>query len=91
TRDDDASEVSTIERETRLQRVLPHLQWAARMQQRNLELNELAALGMAGLDTLDFGVMVIERTMRVKYANAWARTMTTEDDRLSLDGNLLHS
>ncbi|WP_204350601.1 hypothetical protein, partial [Serratia marcescens] len=53
--------------------------------------NELAALGMAGLDTLDFGVMVIERTMRVKYANAWARTMTTEDDRLSLDGNLLHS
>jgi len=88
---DDASEVSAAEREARLQRVLPHLQRAARMQQRNLELNELAALGMAGLDTLDFGVMVIERTMRVKYANAWARTMTTEDDRLSLDGGMLHS
>lgn len=70
TRDDDVSEVSAMERESRLQRVLPHLQRAARMQQRNLELNELAALGMAGLDTLDFGVMVIERTMRVKYANA---------------------
>ena len=86
-----ASEVSAIEREQRLQRVLPHLQRAARMQQRNQELNELAALGMAGLDTLDFGVMVIERTMRVKYANAWARTMTGEDDRLSLDGGKLHS
>ncbi|ANA35669.1 helix-turn-helix transcriptional regulator [Ralstonia mannitolilytica] len=85
------SEISATERETRLQRVLPHLQRAARMQQRNLELNELAALGMAGLDTLDFGVMVIERTMRVKYANAWARTMTTEDDRLSLDGGILRS
>lgn len=85
------SELSASERETRLQRVLPHLQRAARMQQRNLELNELAALGMAGLDTLDFGVMVIERTMRVKYANAWARTMTAEDDRLSLDGGMLRS
>ncbi|WP_439893699.1 helix-turn-helix transcriptional regulator (plasmid) [Ralstonia sp. 25C] len=88
---DGASEVSAIEREQRLQRVLPHLQRAARMQQRNQELNELAALGMAGLDTLDFGVMVIERTMRVKYANAWARTMAAEDDRLSLDGGKLHS
>jgi len=88
---DDMSEVSAAEREVRLQRVLPHLQRAARMQQRNLELNELAALGMAGLDTLDFGVMVIERTMRVKYANAWARTMAAEDDRLSLDDGMLHS
>ncbi|MEW1781052.1 helix-turn-helix transcriptional regulator [Arthrobacter sp. NPDC080086] len=88
---DGASEVSAIEREQRLQRVLPHLQRAARMQQRNQELNELAALGMAGLDTLDFGVMVIERTMRVKYANAWARTMAADDDRLSLDGGKLHS
>ncbi len=86
-----ASEVSAMERQQRLQRVLPHLQRAARMQQRNQELNELAALGMAGLDTLDFGVMVIERTMRVKYANAWARTMTGEDDRLSLDNGKLHS
>lgn len=85
------SELSADERESRLQRVLPHLQRAARMQQRNQELNELAALGMAGLDTLDFGVMVIERTMRVKYANAWARTMAAEDDRLSLDGGRLHS
>jgi len=85
------SEASAAEREERLQRVLPHLQRAARMQQRNQELNELAALGMAGLDTLDFGVMVIERTMRVKYANAWARTMAAEDDRLSLDGSTLHS
>jgi DNA-binding CsgD family transcriptional regulator len=85
------SEISATERETRLQRVLPHLQRAARMQQRNLELNELAALGMAGLDTLNFGVMVIERTMRVKYANAWARAMTTEDDRLSLDSGILRS
>ncbi|MCO5399643.1 helix-turn-helix transcriptional regulator [Ralstonia soli] len=88
---DGASEVNAAEREARLQRVLPHLQRAARMQQRNLELNELAALGMAGLDTLDFGVMVIERTMRVKYANAWARTMATEDDRLSLDDGMLRS
>ncbi|GAQ29859.1 helix-turn-helix transcriptional regulator [Ralstonia insidiosa] len=88
---DGISEVSAAEREERLQRVLPHLQRAARMQQRNQELNELAALGMAGLDTLDFGVMVIERSMRVKYANAWARTMATEDDRLSLDGSMLHS
>lgn len=88
---DDLSEMTAAEREARLQRVLPHLQRAARMQQRNLELNELAALGMAGLDTLDFGVMVIERTMRVKYANAWARTMAAEDDRLSLDGGMLRS
>ena len=88
---DDLSEMSAAEREMRLQRVLPHLQRAARMQQRNLELNELAALGMAGLDTLDFGVMVIERSMRVKYANAWARTMAAEDDRLSLDGGVLCS
>ncbi|WP_296224177.1 helix-turn-helix transcriptional regulator [Ralstonia sp. UBA689] len=88
---DGASEVDAAEREERLQRVLPHLQRAARMQQRNQELNELAALGMAGLDTLDFGVMVIERSMRVKYANAWARTMAAEDDRLSLDGGMLHS
>ncbi|CAH0447233.1 hypothetical protein LMG10661_03298 [Ralstonia syzygii subsp. syzygii] len=50
---DDASEVSALERKQRLERVLPHLQRAARMQQRNQELNELAALGMAGLDTLD--------------------------------------
>ena len=88
---DGVSELSAAEREERLQRVLPHLQRAARMQQRNQELNELAALGMAGLDTLDFGVMVIERTMRVKYANAWARTMNAEDDRLSLDDGRLHS
>lgn len=88
---DGASELSAAEREQRLQRVLPHLQRAARMQQRNEELNELAALGMAGLDTLDFGVMVIERTMRVKYANAWARTMTAEDDRLSLADSMLRS
>jgi DNA-binding CsgD family transcriptional regulator len=88
---DDLSEFSAGERQTRLERVLPHLQRAARMQQRNQELNELAALGMAGLDTLDFGVMVIERGMRVKYANAWVRAMTEEDDRLSLDGGHFHS
>lgn len=61
------------------------------MQQRNPELNELTVLGMAGLDTFDSGVMAIEYTVRVKYVNTWTHTTVTEDDRLSLDGNPLHS
>jgi len=88
---DDAVGVSAMERTQRLERVLPHLCRAARIQQRDQTLNELAALSTASLDTLEFGVMVIGHGLRVKYANAWTRAMMRANDCFSLDGGYLHS
>ncbi|MGO4333241.1 helix-turn-helix transcriptional regulator [Cupriavidus sp. 2TAF22] len=76
-------------RRSRLARVLPHWARAARMQQRNAELSGLAALGLAGLDTLDFGVMVLQADMRVRYANIWAEALVQADSQLALDNGVL--
>ncbi|MDW3685678.1 helix-turn-helix transcriptional regulator [Cupriavidus sp. CV2] len=75
-------------RSKRLARVLPHWARAARMQQRNFELSGLAALGLAGLDTLDFGVMVLQADMRVRYANIWAEALVQADSQLALENGV---
>ena len=73
-------------RERRLAQVMPHWARAARMQHRNFELSGLASLGLAGLDTLDFGVMVLQADMRVRYANSWAESLVQADaNRLRVD------
>jgi len=76
-------------RRRRLAQVLPHWARAARLQQRNVELSGLAALGLASLDTLDFGVMVLQGDLRVRYSNRWAETIVQTDAKLALeDGRL---
>jgi DNA-binding CsgD family transcriptional regulator len=78
-------------RERRLAQVMPHWARAARMQHRNFELSGLASLGLAGLDTLDFGVMVLQADMRVRYANSWAESLVQADANLALDNGLLRA
>ncbi|WER50054.1 helix-turn-helix transcriptional regulator [Cupriavidus sp. WKF15] len=78
-------------RERRLAHVMPHWVRAARMQQRNFELSGLASLGLAGLDTLDFGVMVLQADMRVRYANSWAEALVQADSHLALEQGVLHA
>lgn len=78
-------------RERRLAHVMPHWVRAARLQQRNFELSGLASLGLAGLDTLDFGVMVLQADMRVRYANSWAESLVQADSNLALERGVLHA
>lgn len=78
-------------RERRLAQVMPHWARAARMQHRNFELSGLASLGLAGLDTLDFGVMVLQADMRVRYANSWAEALVQADANLALDNGVLRA
>jgi len=78
-------------RERRLAHVMPHWVRAARMQQRNFELSGLASLGLAGLDTLDFGVMVLQADMRVRYANSWAESLVQADSNLALERGVLRA
>lgn len=79
------------QRERRLAQVMPHWARAARMQQRNFELSGLAALGLAGLDTLDFGVMVLQADMRARYANSWAEALVQADAHLALEHGQLRA
>jgi len=73
----------------RVAQVMPHWARAARMQHRNFELSGLASMGLAGLDTLDFGVMVLQSDMRVRYANSWAEALVQADTNLALDNGVL--
>lgn len=73
----------------RVAQVMPHWARAARMQHRNFELSGLASLGLAGLDTLDFGVMALQADMRVRYANSWAEALVQADSNLALDNGVL--
>ncbi|WP_423193886.1 helix-turn-helix transcriptional regulator [Cupriavidus sp. H18C2] len=73
----------------RVAQVMPHWARAARMQHRNFELSGLASLGLAGLDTLDFGVMALQADMRVRYANSWAEALVQADANLALDNGVL--
>lgn len=86
-----AGSISTGQRERRLAHVMPHWARAARMQQRNFELSGLASLGLAGLDTLDFGVMVLQADLRVRYANSWAEALVQADSHLSLQDGVLRA
>jgi DNA-binding CsgD family transcriptional regulator len=86
-----AGSISAGQRERRLAHIMPHWVRAARMQQRNFELSGLASLGLAGLDTLDFGVMVLQADMRVRYANSWAEAMVQADSHLSLADGVLRA
>lgn len=86
-----AGSISAGQRERRLAHVMPHWVRAARMQQRNFELSGLASLGLAGLDTLDFGVMVLQADLRVRYANSWAEALVQADSHLSLRDGVLHA
>ncbi len=79
------------QREHRLAHVMPHWARAARMQQRNFELSGLASLGLAGLDTLDFGVMVLQADLRVRYANSWAEALVHADAHLALESGVLRA
>ncbi|RDK09227.1 helix-turn-helix transcriptional regulator [Cupriavidus lacunae] len=87
----DAGHSSAGQRERRLAHVMPHWVRAARMQQRNFELSGLASLGLAGLDTLDFGVMVLQADLRVRYANSWAEALVQADSHLSLQDGVLRA
>ncbi|MEN7530291.1 MULTISPECIES: helix-turn-helix transcriptional regulator [unclassified Cupriavidus] len=73
----------------RVAHVMPHWARAARMQHRNFELSGLASLGLASLDTLDFGVMILQADMRVRYANSWAEALVQADTHLALDNGVL--
>ncbi len=75
----------------RVAQVMPHWARAARMQHRNFELSGMASLGLAGLDTLDFGVMVLQADMRVRYANSWAEALVQADTNLALDNGMLRA
>ncbi|MEK7318026.1 MAG: helix-turn-helix transcriptional regulator [Pseudomonadota bacterium] len=75
----------------RVAQVMPHWARAARMQHRNFELSGLASLGLASLDTLDFGVMVLQADMRVRYANSWAEALVQADTNLALDNGVLRA
>ncbi|MBP0621617.1 helix-turn-helix transcriptional regulator [Cupriavidus consociatus] len=86
-----AGSISAGQRERRLAHVMPHWVRAARMQQRNFELSGLASLGLAGLDTLDFGVMVLQADLRVRYANSWAEALVQADSNLSLQDGVLRA
>ncbi len=86
-----AGSISAGQRERRLAHVMPHWVRAARMQQRNFELSGLASLGLAGLDTLDFGVMVLQADLRVRYANSWAEALVQADSHLSLQDGVLRA
>ncbi|MEC3768370.1 MULTISPECIES: helix-turn-helix transcriptional regulator [Cupriavidus] len=86
-----AGSISAGQRERRLSHVMPHWVRAARMQQRNFELSGLASLGLAGLDTLDFGVMVLQADLRVRYANSWAEALVQADSHLSLQDGVLRA
>ncbi|MBP0631026.1 helix-turn-helix transcriptional regulator [Cupriavidus sp. AcVe19-1a] len=86
-----AGTISAGQRERRLAHVMPHWVRAARMQQRNFELSGLASLGLAGLDTLDFGVMVLQADLRVRYANSWAEALVQADSHLSLQDGVLRA
>jgi DNA-binding CsgD family transcriptional regulator len=86
-----AGSISLGQRERRLAHVMPHWVRAARMQQRNFELSGLASLGLAGLDTLDFGVMVLQADLRVRYANSWAEALVQADSHLSLQDSVLRA
>lgn len=86
-----AGHLSVGQRERRLAHVMPHWVRAARMQQRNFELSGLASLGLAGLDTLDFGVMVLQADLRVRYANSWAEALVQADSHLSLQDGVLRA
>ncbi|WP_455287027.1 helix-turn-helix transcriptional regulator [Cupriavidus necator] len=86
-----AGSISAGQRERRLGHVMPHWVRAARMQQRNFELSGLASLGLAGLDTLDFGVMVLQADLRVRYANSWAEALVQADSHLSLQDGVLRA
>ncbi|MFJ4293303.1 helix-turn-helix transcriptional regulator [Cupriavidus sp. NPDC089707] len=83
--------ISAGQRERRLAHVMPHWVRAARMQQRNFELSGLASLGLAGLDTLDFGVMVLQADLRVRYANSWAEALVQADSHLALQDGVLRA
>lgn len=83
--------VGQPQRARRLAHVMPHWVRAARMQHRNFELSGLASLGLAGLDTLDFGVMVLQADLRVRYANSWAEALVQADGNLSLDDGVLRA
>jgi DNA-binding CsgD family transcriptional regulator len=88
----DANETLTHDhRQKRLAQVMPHWARAARMQHRNFELSGLASLGLASLDTLDFGVMVLQADMRVRYANSWAEALVQADTNLALDSGILRA
>jgi len=78
-------------RQERLAQVMPHWARAARMQHHNFELSGLASLGLASLDTLDFGVMVLQADMRVRYANSWAEALVQADTNLALDSGVLRA
>lgn len=86
-----AGELSSDHRERRLAHVMPHWARAARMQHRNFELSGLASMGLAGLDTLDFGVMVLQADLRVRYANSWAESLVQADTHLSLEHGVLRA
>jgi len=79
----------TFDCNQRVAQVMPHWARAARMQHRNFELSGLASMGLAGLDTLDFGVMVLQADMRVRYANSWAEALVQADSNLALDNGVL--
>lgn len=84
-------DLSNDHRERRLAHVMPHWARAARMQHRNFELSGLASMGLAGLDTLDFGVMVLQADLRVRYANSWAESLVQADSHLSLEHGMLRA
>lgn len=84
-------DLSNDHRERRLAHVMPHWARAARMQHRNFELSGLASMGLAGLDTLDFGVMVLQADLRVRYANSWAESLVQADTHLSLEHGVLRA
>ncbi|CAG2153799.1 helix-turn-helix transcriptional regulator [Cupriavidus plantarum] len=78
-------------RARRLAHVMPHWARAARMQHRNFELSGLASMGLAGLDSLDFGVMVLQADLRVRYANSWAESLVQADTHLTLEHGVLRA
>ncbi|MBY4949592.1 helix-turn-helix transcriptional regulator [Cupriavidus respiraculi] len=82
-------ELQDRRRDGRLSRVLPHWARAARLQHRHFELSCLASLGLASLDALDFGVMVLQADRRVRYTNRWAESLLQSDARLSMDDGML--
>ncbi|MEQ8659467.1 MAG: helix-turn-helix transcriptional regulator [Gammaproteobacteria bacterium] len=73
----------------RLQALLPHLQGSARLFHRTARLREAATLGMEAFDLLDYGVLTLDRSGCILFANRHAVALMREGDAVgSREGRL---
>lgn len=73
----------------KLAELLPHLQRAMQLGQRVAESNFTKKVGLAALENLDAGVIVIDRSARIKYSNSEAEAILRDNRELVTVGGRL--